>query len=147
MLDELNTLLESKPFHEWQRLLAGDSATIVLPTRENLISGLCVDLGFYLYIRYKVPVLTIGYLIPAYRITTNHVCVLHNGKYYDGWDVDGVANPADLYWSRSLVNNRQVYDKDTVMVQEGLDSYELNHYLAYLQGLKEILKRYPLEES
>ena len=145
MLNELDTLLESKPFNEWQRLLAGNSDIIQLPTRQNLISGLCGDLGFYLKVRYGVPVFTISYLLPSWLITVTHVCVLFENMYYDGWNTKGVYHPSDLQWSRLLIDNHQVYDRETLVIYEGLlDNY---YYIDYLAELKEILKKYPLYGS
>jgi hypothetical protein len=143
MLQELNNLLESKPFNYWLKELNGGKDITTLPTKWNLINGLCADLGFYLHVRYKVPIFTISYVIPAYSITTSHVCVLYDGKYYDGWNTEGVMHPSELQWSRLLVDNRQVYDKDTIIIYEGLiGCYD---HLIHLSALKEILKKFSLE--
>jgi hypothetical protein len=96
-LHELKDITNSKGFLKWLKVLSGDQETSI--SKEELISGFCEDLAFYLHYKYDVPI----YVTDDREINDGHYFVKYDDKYYDGMNPEGYDKPSESEWSKRLI--------------------------------------------
>ena len=75
---------------EWMMAINDMSKNEVLNlTRDNLIHGYCEDFAVYFSYKYDIPMLLLG---------TEHDILKVDGKYYDGYNIEGVSKLTDLQY-------------------------------------------------
>ena len=139
MIEELDNLVDSKPFKEWIMVLGkGIPKTL---TKERFITGLCQDVAYYLHIRYNLPIFKLSFLSPTSNaLVCGHYFVKHKDSYFDGYNTNGVPDPMCLYWTQFILNSEIGRSGVFPVLSQESDYW----YLEYLPQLKEILKKYPL---
>ncbi len=120
MLEELLNIEESEDFKNWINYVYNDVANIAaLIDKKLLINGLCADLAIYLNVKYNVDVYQALVFEPNINSFITHYFVQYtDGKFYDGWNREGVFNILDLEWFKfnnhyyRLIVNLDLYFKD-----------------------------------
>jgi len=145
MIDELRTLSSSETFNEWLSLLYGGKKLSI--TRDALINGYCIDLAYYLSVKYNVQVISMLYFNPPsnvsfipYAIMGGHAFVRgDSGIYYDGWNVDGVVDPRELQWVKNIFDPSLGSLEDCIKIYENNDHQNDSLYLKYRPKLLEMI--------
>ena len=114
---ELQNIENSHEFKIWLEAL-GTPLTDTI-TKEQLISGYCEDLAFYLHYKYGAPIYGAG----NNTIKDGHYFVKLGEKFYDAMHSEGFSKISESEWAQRLLQRRtdltaQMIDASTFIFDE-----------------------------
>ena len=108
LITELIDIENSMPFKLWLKELGTPISQKI--TKNELISGYCEDLAFYLHYKYEVPI----YKTDDKILNDGHYFIKLDNKYYDAMNPSGFIKPSDSEWSKRLMKNNPNITKDLI---------------------------------
>lgn len=106
-VNELSNLNNSKEFYQFFLSSEKDeqlTKSVVSDIKNKGIDGYCTIVGLYFYFKYMDVELL---------LSTDHVFMKYNGKYFDSYNCNGVDKIKDLYFFSSRHINPKIYKFDT----------------------------------